>query len=101
MGSGWVLAGSGWVLELKNDTSKIIEIHCKKQCFGLRRLQDGAKMDPENALFWSVKILRIHCKNRVKFIGLDPITRQFLKGLISLKHFLSQPMVLSQRELDL
>ena len=50
-GSGRVLAGSGWVLELKNDTSKIIEIHCKKQCFGLRRLQDGAKMDPKNALF--------------------------------------------------
>ena len=57
VGSGRVLAGSGWVLELKNDTSKIIEIHCKKQCFGLRRLQDGAKMDPKNALFWSVKIL--------------------------------------------
>ena len=41
MGSGgfwWVLLGSGWVLEIKNDTSKIIEIHCKKQCFGLRRL---------------------------------------------------------------
>ena len=48
--------------ELNNDTSKIIEIHCKKLCFGLRRLQDGAKMDPNNALFWSVKILRIHCK---------------------------------------
>ena len=38
MGSGRVLAGSGCVLELKNDTSKIIEIHCKKRCFGLRRL---------------------------------------------------------------
>ena len=44
-GFWWVLAGSGgfwwalrWVLELNNDTSKIIEIHCKKQCFGLRRL---------------------------------------------------------------
>ena len=68
-GFWWVLVGSGgfcWVLggvlELKNDTSKIIEMHCKKQCFELRRLQDGAKMDPKNALFWSVKILRIHCK---------------------------------------
>ena len=38
MGSGRVLLGSGCVLELKNDTSKIFEIHCKKQRFGLRRL---------------------------------------------------------------
>ena len=64
VGSGRVLAGSGCVLELKNNTSKIIKIHCKKQCFGLRRLQDGAKMDPNNALFWSVKILRIHCNKQ-------------------------------------
>ena len=63
-GSGWVLASSGWVLELKNDTSKIIEIHCKRPGFGFRRLQDGAKMDPKNALVRSVKILRIHCKKQ-------------------------------------
>ena len=50
-GFWWVLLGSGWVSELKNDTSKIIEIHCKKQCFGLRRLQDGAKMDPKNIFY--------------------------------------------------
>ena len=50
MGFGRVLAGFGCVLELKNDTSKIIEIHCKKQCFGLRRLQYGAKM-----------ALKLHC----------------------------------------
>ena len=90
MGSGgfWlVLLGSGWVLELKNDTSKIIEIHCKKQCFGFRRLQDGAKMDPKNALFWSVKILRIHCKKTG--FGQDerhPKNRQFLKGLFFSKN---------------
>ena len=44
---------SSKVMELKNDTSKIIEIHCKKQCFGLRRLQDGAKMDPKMHFFES------------------------------------------------
>ena len=37
-GFWWFLVGSGWVLELKSDNSKIIEIHCEKQCFGLRRL---------------------------------------------------------------
>ena len=49
------LVGSGWVLELKNYTSKIIEIHFKKQCFGLRRLQDGAKM-----------ALKMHCFGMLK-----------------------------------
>ena len=44
---------------------QIIEIHFKKPCFGLRRLQDGVKMDFTNALFWSVKIVRIHCKKQV------------------------------------
>ena len=29
------------------------------------RVPDGAKLDPKNALFLSVKIMRIHCKNRV------------------------------------
>ena len=66
MGSGRVLAGSGWVLELKNDTYKIIEIHCKKQCFGLRRLQDGAKMDSSNAFCSGVlKSYEFIVKNRV------------------------------------
>ena len=58
----WRVLGASW--SLKNGTSKIIEIHCKKQCFGLRRLQDGAKMDSKNAMFWSVKILRIHGKKQ-------------------------------------
>ena len=55
MGSGRVLAGSGCVLELKNDTSKIIEIHYKKQCFGPRRLQTGAKMDLKMQCFGVLK----------------------------------------------
>ena len=56
---------SSKVMELKNDTSKIIEIHCKKQCFGLRRLQDGAKMDPKNALFGVLKSYEFIVKNGV------------------------------------
>ena len=71
-GFWWVLAGSGgfwwalrWVLELNNDTSKIIEIYCKKQCFGLRRLQDGAKMDPKNHFFGVLKSYEFIVKNRV------------------------------------
>ena len=39
------------ILGVKNDTSKIIQIHCRK--WGLRnmRLQDGAKIAPQSALF--------------------------------------------------
>ena len=62
MGSGRVLAGSGCVLELKNDTSKIIEIHCKKTVFWAQEAANWSENGPKNALFWNVKILRIHCK---------------------------------------
>ena len=65
MGSGRVLAGSGCVLELKKDTSEIIEIHCKKQCFGLRRLQDGAKMDLKMHCFGVLKSYEFIVENRV------------------------------------
>ena len=66
--AGWVLervlVGSGWVLELKNTTLKSLKFIIKKQCFGFMRLQAGAKMDSKNALFWSVKIVRIHFKKQ-------------------------------------
>ena len=70
------------VMELTNDTYKIIEIHCKKQCFGLRRLQYGAKTSPKNALFEVLKSYEFIVKNRVKFTWFDPKTRQFLKCFI-------------------
>ena len=54
----------------------MLKTHCKKQCFGLRRLQDGAKMDPKNALFGVLKSYEFIVKNRIKFTGLDPKTRQ-------------------------
>ena len=89
-------------LALKNNTSKIMAIHSKKHCFGLRRLQDEATMYPTNTLFGVLKSYEFIVKNRVTFTGLDPKTKQFLKGFILFKkHVLSQPMVLSQRELDL
>ena len=65
MGSGRVLAGSGCVLELKNDTSKIIEIRFEKQGFGLRRLQTGAKMDLKMHCFGVLKSYEFIVKNRV------------------------------------
>ena len=105
--AGWVLervlVGSGWVLELKNDNSKIIEMHGEKHCFGFMRLQDGAKMDSKNALFWSVKILRIHYK-KAEFWQHERLqkNRQFVKGLLLFKkQVLLQPRVLSQQKLDL
>ena len=67
------------------------------------RLQDGVKMDSKNALFWSVKIVRIHCK-KTEFGQHERLltNTQFVKGLLLFKkHVLSQPMVLSQQELDL
>jgi len=48
----------------KKHDSKIIEIPCKKQCSGLKRLQLGAKIESKNALLWSVKILRIPGKKQ-------------------------------------
>ena len=58
-------SGPFWpLLGPKNNTSKIIEIHCKKPGFGNMRLPNGAKMEPKCALFLSVKIIRIHCKKR-------------------------------------
>ena len=71
--------GSGWVLELKSDNSKIIEIHCKKQCFGLRRLQDGAKMDPKNALFGVLKSYEFIVKKGFGQDECHPKNRHLLK----------------------
>ena len=65
MGSGRVLAGSGCVLELKNDTSKIIEIHGKKSVLG----SGGCKMERTWTLkmqcFGVLKTYEFIVKNRV------------------------------------
>ena len=97
MGSGRVLAGSGCVLELKNDTSKIIEIHYKKKCFGLRRLQDGAKMDLKMHFVGVLESYEFIVKIGLRQDERHPKNRQFLKGSFFCvkKHVLSQPMVLS------
>ena len=66
LGGFWAGSGGFWVcLELKNDTSKIIEIHCKKQCCGLRRLQDGANMALKMHCFGVLKSYEFIVKNGV------------------------------------
>ena len=53
------------ILGVQNDTSKIIEIHCKKWGFGNMRLPNGAKMEPESAFFSVKKTYEFIVKNRV------------------------------------
>ena len=54
-------------LALKKNTSKIMAIHSKKHCFGLRRLQDEVTMYPTNTLFGVLKSYEVIATNRVIF----------------------------------
>ena len=78
-------------LRAKNETSKILKIHYKKHGFGNMRLPNWAKMEPQNNIFSSAKIIRIHCKTHTSApIPAEPLLINILFFMCFSKNYIFQ-----------